>query len=223
MTMRRSVPDDGIAAEHATRPLFSAVADEAHEWFADDASGHDLDHAWRVFTLGVRIAEAEGADVEVVGAAALVHDLHRTMCEPGEYVHPEETLDEVREILERAGFPESKVEAVCHCVAVHDEYDFRGDPDRTETLEARVLRDADNLDAMGAVGIARNFAFTGLAGNPLWDPTEEDYSGVGHFYDKLLKLDAEMHTERGRELAAGRHEFLESFVERFEREWFGEL
>lgn len=220
---RRAVPDDGIAAEYAGRPLFQRVAAETREWLADDSSGHDEDYAWRVFALGVRIAEAEGADVAVVGAAALVHGLHRAMCDPGEYVHPEESLPEVREILDRANFPEAKIPDVCHCVAVHDEYDFRGDPDRTESLEARVLRDADNLDATGAVGIARNFAFTGLAGNALRDPTDEEYSGIGHCYEKLLHLREEMHTETGREIAAGRHEFLETFVERFEREWDGEL
>ena len=223
MTECRPVPDDGIAAEHAASPLFEVIATETHEWLVEDASGHDFDHAWRVFTLGVRIAESESADIEVVGAAALVHDLHRSMCDPGEYVHPEESLEEVRAILERADFPHEKVDEVCHCVAVHDEYDFRGDPDRAETLEARVLRDADNLDAIGAVGIARNFAFTGLAGNPLWDPSGEEYSGVGHCYDKLLALKDEMHTEMGQELAQGRHEYLEAFVERFEREWSGEL
>lgn len=109
-----------------------------------------------------------------------------------------------------------------HCVEVHDEYAFRGVDRPADTLEAEVLRDADNLDAIGAVGIARNFAFTGVVGNPLWDPSGEEYSGLGHFEDKLLYLLEEMHTEAGRELAEERHAFLETFKNRFEQEWYGE-
>lgn len=132
------------------------------------------------------------------------------------------TLDDVRAILVEGGFPDERVADVCHCVEVHDEYDFRGVERAAESLEAEVLRDADNLDAMGAVGVARDFAFTGVVGNPLWDPTGEEYSGLGHFEDKLLRLVDEMHTEAARELAAERHAFLERFKARFEREWFGE-
>ena len=223
MTLPSAVPHESIAAEQAERPLFQDIAHEMHEWLGEDASGHDMDHAWRVFTLAIRIAESEGADIEIAGAAALVHDIHRVLCEPGEFVHPEESLPEVRAVLERAHFPGAKISKVSHCVAVHDEYDFRGDPDRTESVEARILQDADNLDAIGAVGIARNFAFTGIAGNPLWDPNGEDPSGIGHTYTKLLSLKDEMYTELGRELAAERHDFHEAFVERFEREWRGEL
>lgn len=79
---------------------------------------------------------------------------------------------------------------------VDDEYEFRGIERPAETTEAEILRDADNLDAMGTVGIARNFAYTGVVGNPLWDPSGQEYSGVGHFYDKLLELKDEMNTER---------------------------
>jgi uncharacterized protein len=212
---------DEWTVEHADRPVFRAIDAEMREWLGDDSTGHDLHHAWRVFDLATTIAEAEGADVEVVGAAALTHDVHRVVDGTG-FVHPEETLDEVRAVLERAGFPEETLDAVLHCVAVHDEYEFRGEAVRADTLEAEVLRDADNLDAMGAVGVARCFAFTGVHGNPLWDPSGDDYSGLGHFRDKLLRLPDEMHTETARDIAADRHAFLAEFVERFEREWHGE-
>jgi uncharacterized protein YndB with AHSA1/START domain len=81
-----------------------------------------------------------------------------------------------------------------------------------ESPEAEILRDEDNLDAIDAVGIAQNFAFTGVYGNPLWDPEGEEPSGIDYCYDKLLKLKNEMHTDAARELAAERHEFLAEFV-----------
>lgn len=175
-----------------------------------------------MFLLGTRLARETGADEAVVQAAALTHDLHRSMGDDGEYVHPEASLPAVREILVAAAFPEPRIPDVCHCVEVHDEYAFRGMDQSPETIEAEVLRDADNLDAIGAVGIARDFAFTGVVGNPLWDPAGEGYSGLGHFEDKLLHLADEMHTDAARELAAGRHTFLVTFKERFEQEWYGE-
>jgi uncharacterized protein len=209
-------------AEHRDRPIFGAIADEMEDWLGDDSTGHDMDHAWRVFDLGVRIAEAEGADVEAVGAAALTHDVHRAVGESMD-VHPEESLDEVRAVLSAAGYPEEKVADVLHCVKVHDEYEFRGIEHEAESVEAEVLRDADNLDAMGAVGIARTFAFSGVAGHRLWDPDGEEYSALDHFDEKLLRLREEMHTAATRAFAEERHDFMAEFVERFREEWRGEL
>lgn len=218
------------------RPLFESIAAET-EPHLDGDPVHDLHHSWRVCHLGTRIAEAEGADAEVVGAAAITHDLHRVRGPDDAFVHPRETIPLVESILEAAGFPEGKTSAVCHCVAVHEEYDFEDDPAAAETIEAEVLQDADNLDALGAVGIARAFAFSGAHGNPLWRPDRDggpvgsyeklgrgdDASTMRHVREKLLRLRGTMNTETGREIAAERHAYLEGFVERFEREWRGEL
>lgn len=192
-------------------------------WIGDDSSGHDLDHAWRVFNVGMRLADEEGADTDVVGAAALTHDIHRSMGADGEYVPSEESLPEVRSVLEATPFPAAKIPAVLHCVEVHDEYAFDGAENPADTIEALVLQDADNLDAIGAVGIARNFAFTGVVGNRLWEPGTDEYSGLGHFQDKLFHLKTEMNTAEARDMAEERHRFLEEFSERFKKEWRGEL
>ena len=219
------------------RPLFERVADEMAVHLDGDDSGHDLQHLWRVNRLGSRIAESAGADPEVVGVAALVHDLHRVRGDG--FTHPEETIPEIREILADAGVPESLHDPVCHCVAVHEEYSFEEDPQTAETLEAEVLQDADNLDAIGAVGVARAFQFGGAHGNLMWDadrplPEDEAYekdagidddspgSTFHHIHAKLLRLHENMNTETGREIAAERHAFLEEFAERFEAEWYGE-
>ena len=202
--------------------VFREIERRMEKWVGDDSSGHDLDHAWRVFNVAVKIAVTEGADIDVVGAASLTHDIHRSMGDPDEYVPPEASLSEVRSILEATTFPREKIPAVLHCVEVHEEYEFRGDENPARTTEALVLQDADNLDAIGAIGIARNFAFTGVVGNRLWAPNTDEYSGLGHFDDKLYHLKDEMNTETARTLAEERHEFLTDFAERFKREWCGE-
>jgi uncharacterized protein len=218
-------------------PVFDRVAAEIAAHIDGDASGHDMHHLWRVCRVGTRIAETEGADPRIVGVAALVHDLHRVRGDG--FTHPEETIPEVRDVYAAADVPEELVDPACHCVAVHEEYDFEDDPLAAKTLEAEVLQDADNLDAIGAIGVARAFQFSGAHGNLLWDPDrplpdgpyqkdgfaddDRPASTLDHFHTKLLRLHENMNTETGRELAAERHAFLEEFVERFEAEWYGDL
>jgi len=193
------------------RARFEAIAAETAPHLDGDPI-HDVHHSWRVCRNGTRIAGAEGADVEVVGAAAIVHDLHRVWSLGDAFVHPRKTLPVVESILSAAGFPEEKVAAVCHCVGVHEEYAFEDDPDAAESIEAEVLQDADNLDALGAVGLARAFAFSGAHGNPLWWPDRDDapvgpYRKLGrgddastmrHVREKLLRLRETTNTETGR-------------------------
>ena len=200
---------------------FGAVAAAVRGYLGADSSGHDMHHVWRVFRLTQRFAGELGADRVVVGCAALTHDLHRVLGE-GTGCPPEETLQTVGSILAAAGLDSDRIDGVTHCVTVHDDLAFRGENPSPETLEAEILRDADNLDAMGAVGIARTFAFGGAHGTPLWDPDGEVYSQFYHFEDKLLRLPGEMHTEPARELAEERAAFLEWFRERFIAEWHGE-
>ena len=187
-------------------PPFPAVAAGVREYLAADSSGHDMHHVWRVFRLTQGFAERLGADRVVVGCAALTHDIHRVVGE-GTGCPPEATLPTVRDILADAGLGDNRIEAVCHCVAVHDDLAFRGEEPQPKTLKAEILRDADNLDAMGAVGITRTFAFGGVHGTPLWDPNGEEYSQLYHVKDKLLRLPEELHTEPARELAEERLAF----------------
>ncbi|NLV09441.1 HD domain-containing protein [Halomicrobium mukohataei] len=200
---------------------FPTVAANVREHLSADASGHDMHHVWRVFRLAQRFADELDADSEVVGCAALVHDLHRVLGD-GTGCDPEETLSVIEEMLEGTGIGDERTGAVQHCVAVHDDLEFRDEDPEPETIEAKILRDADNLDAMGAVGVARTFAFGGVHGTPLWDPDGEDYSQIYHFEDKLLRLQNELHTDPAQQLAEERHAFLETFFERFLAEWHGE-
>lgn len=222
-TLSDPVPTTG---EHPGGPRrheapFPAVADGVETFLATDFSGHDLHHVWRVFRLTQQFAAELDADHVVVGCAALTHDLHRVVGE-GTGCDPIETLPKVREILEVADVSPERVSAVEHCVAVHDELAFRGEDPTPETPEARILRDADNLDAMGAIGIGRTFAFGGVHETPLWDPAGQKYSQIYHFEDKLLRLRDELHTAPARRLAEDRHSFLTTFFDRFLAEWHGD-
>ena len=229
-----TIPRDSDSLYHSD-PLYRALAEEMRVYVDGDTTGHDRHHAWRVFRVGRRLAAEEGADEEIVCAAALTHDLHRVVDDG--FVHPRETLPQIEAMLSTVGFPPDKLDAVLHCVAVHEEYPFEATPEPVDTLEAAVVQDADNLDAIGAVGIARTFAFGGAHGNPLWNPdadleigspTAETYDKrdhsvcvIEHVHEKLLKLADAMNTDAGRAMARDRHEFLLAFVKRFEAEWHG--
>ena len=162
-----------------------------------------------------------------------MHNLHRLRGDG--FTHPCETLPTVRESLDTADFPQAEHDAVCHCVEHHEEYDFaeQTDLDHVPTVEERVLRDADNLDALGAIGIGRAFTFGAHYGQGMYDPervvrdtydrSDRENTVIQHAREKLLRLPDAMETEAGRDLAAERVAFVEEFVERFEAEWQGEL
>jgi len=208
-------------------PPFPAVADAVADRYAAADGAHDLGHAWRVFATAGRLADelpddpgADGfsaVDRTVAGTAALVHDLHRVAG-----VDPRDSLGDVAATLAETPVDDATAAAVREVVAGHDDYAFRGEAPEPPSAAAAVVWDADNLDAVGAVGVARTFAFGGASGSPLWDPDGEDYSQLYHFEDKLLKLREELHTAPARAVAADRHAFLERFHERFRAEWAGE-
>lgn len=181
--------------------------------FASDSSGHDDTHTFRVHALAKRIALAEGADLELVELAALLHDVddHK--------LSPETAAGKDRAVgfLRCHGVGYDRIMAI---IQIIDQVSFSRNSFPPSTLEGKCVQDADRLDAMGAIGIARTFAYGGSKGRRLHDPQMQDpTASVQHFYDKLLRLKSMMNTETGRQLAAPRHEFLEAFLEEFLREW----
>lgn len=214
----------------ADRETIERVRATVAEDLAGDATGHDLTHLDRVARLGVALAEHEGADPAVVAVAAYCHDLHR-LIERGEghvrHVASSAVEELVRAALARARVPTAQVEPVVACVAFCGRHGFTGDHD-SGSLEACVLRDADNLDAIGAVGIARAFVFGVALGEPMWVPDADaaqhyepgrTSSVLHHFEEKLLHLRDDMLTRAGRAVADERHAVLERFVTQFRREW----
>lgn len=215
--------------------FFGKIGNEVKKFFKKDPTGHDFYHIKRTFDLAINLQKKEGGDKLVIGAAALLHDIHRYRERNAKkLLDVKGSLDGVRKILEKTKFPKDKISAVLHCIKHHEAYSFTKGGKKGETKEALILQDADNLDAMGAIGIARCFTFGGAHKVPLWIPekeTKERYykpyqlatSSIHHFYDKLLKLKDNMNTKTARKIAEKRHKYMKEFLDRFFKEWGGKL
>lgn len=196
--------------------------EQARRYYEGADAIHDFDHVLRVLALAERLAREEGADLEIVWAATLLHDVARGQGDRLSANHAHAGADFAREVL--AGQPPEKVEAVAHAVAAHR---FRSGPD-PQTLEAKVLHDADKLDAIGAIGVARAFAFGGYEGQRLWadvpagyresQATRHEHTPVHEYQIKLSKIKGRLLTESARRLAEGRHTFMVGFFEQLEQE-----
>jgi uncharacterized protein len=206
------------------RVRFRVVAD-----FAAAPAAHDVDHLDRVARLAARLATEEGADPDLAGVAAYVHDYHRLVeHERGGVVAPEDAWASVEPVLTDCRVPETWWPEIHEAVALTGRYRFAGDEVTGASVVARCVRDADNLDAIGAIGIARAFMYGGSIAEPLWLPEAERLtvyregptsSVIAHFYEKLVRLGEDMLTETGRMLATERTAFLLDFLGRFHEEW----
>ena len=195
-----------------------------------DASGHDYFHVLRVVKLAQRIASVESADPELVGLIAALHDVDDRKLSPETC----ENLDHARTFLHREGVPSDRIEWILHGIR---QISFKGtDSVSPDSIEAKCVQDADRLDAIGAIGIARTFAFGGSRGAQMYNPEEPprenmDYKTyaytqshtINHFYEKLLLLKDMMNTETGKAMAIHRHGYMEQFLEEFYAEWEGKL
>lgn len=213
---------------------FYPSIEEARAWYASADLAHDFEHVLRVLNLALKIAEAEGADLEIVHAAALLHDSRGAMPSSdgqGRLGHHLSSAQFAGEVLKQAGWETARSEAVQHCIRAHR---YRHDGEQPETIEAQCVFDADKLDVLGALGAARTIAYATQAGQPFFvEPT-------AHFREKGEKLDGEPHsayheylfklrhvkdrlfTKTGRELAVQRDAFLHQFFEQLCAECRGE-
>ena len=211
--------------------IITATAQFIEQKFADEGSGHDWAHIRRVWLMARRLAGADPeADAQVVELAALLHDIADWKFHDGDY---EAGPRAARAWLEQQGAPEATITRV---ETVIREVSFKGLGVETpaSSIEAAVVQDADRLDAIGAIGIARAFAYGGHKGRALHDPAvppvahdsfasyqKNNGPTLNHFYEKLLHLRDRLHTGAAREVAAGRQAFMESYVARFLAEWDG--
>ncbi|MDG5757897.1 HD domain-containing protein [Natronococcus sp. A-GB1] len=209
--------------------MLETVRDRARPYFEDAPPAHDWHHVRRVAALAdTLVAKQTGsADERIVQLAVALHDIGREREDRGEIDdHAAWGAREGSRILADVGASEETIEHVRHCIGAH-RYSNDVEP---ETLEAEIVCDADNLDALGAVGIARAFAHGSVIGSPLYDPDvppAEDETVAGrsqynHFYKKILELPERMYTDAGRDLAADRATFAREYLERFEAEAAGE-
>jgi uncharacterized protein len=203
------------------------VKKRAESFFGDVNPAHDWFHVKRVHELAIRLADEENADKEVVEAAVFLHDIGRVKEDEGEIEnHAEWGAEKAQEILEELDYSQDFIDKVSHCIRSHR---YSKDPE-PENLEAKVLSDADNLDALGATGIARTFTYGGERDSVIADPelpAEEDDSEAGatslnHLEKKILNLKDRMYTGTGEEFAEERHSYVEEFVKRFKDEMQGD-
>jgi uncharacterized protein len=212
-------------------PLVRKVEAAVRSALRGEASGHDEWHILRVLALAERIARSEpAADRRIVALAALLHDLGDWKFHGGdEAAAPREAA----RLLRRFGAPLDvvrRVQAVCREVS----YKGAGVPDLPGSLECRIVQDADRLDAIGAIGVGRAFAYGGSRGRSMYVPGEDPVlhrsfaaykksrgHTINHFHEKLLLLKDRLHTKEARRIARRRHAFLVSFLERFLAEWEG--
>jgi uncharacterized protein len=196
--------------------------EQAQQQYQSIDAVHDFDHVLRVLALAEQLAQAEGADQEIVRTAALLHDAARGHGDRLAADHAQAGAELARRLLE--SHPPKKVEAVAHAIAAHR---FRTGP-TPQTVEAAVLHDADKLDAIGAIGVARAFAFGGHEGQRLWGKvpsnyvesalTRSEHTPVHEYTYKLVRIKERLLTKSARHLAEERHAFMVAFFERLERE-----
>lgn len=198
------------------------------EKFENEYSGHDWFHTLRVFRTATRIAEAEGADVVTVQLAALLHDVDDRKLSPETYAEQKNA----RVFLAENGVEESVICEICRIIS---EVSFVGsDSVVPSTLEGKCVQDADRLDAIGAIGIARAFAYGGNHNRLMYHPdiapnpnmSKEEYiksnsTTVNHFYEKLFKLTDMMNTDTAKQIAKERDEYMKAFIAEFLDEWEG--
>ncbi len=213
-----------------TEEQWERLQEEARKYYAKDQGSHRWDHVQRVLALAKRLALAEGADLDVVRVAALFHDIARgeEKESKGKVCHAERGAELTRAILRHLGLPEAFITRVTEAIASHR---FRSSR-RPQTLEAKVLFDADKLDALGAVGIGRAFLFAGEVGARLHNPEvdlsrTQPYSSEDtawrEFKLKLRKIKDQMLTREGQRMAQERYKFMETFFERLNKEVEGKV
>lgn len=194
--------------------------------FENESSGHDWWHINRVWKLARKIAKIENANLFYVEMAALLHDL-----DDWKLNNEEKEENKAEKWMQKLGMKQTDILAILQII---DEISFKGAGVTTTpgTIEAKVVQDADRLDAMGAIGIARTFSYGGCKNRQIYDPevlpeTHYDFESykkstsptINHFYEKLLLLKDRMNTETAKKMAGQRHHFMELYLKQFFNEW----
>ena len=201
------------------------------ELFQKDSSGHDISHLERTMKTALYLQEKEGGDRLIIGISAFLHDVHRIMQnESGQFVSPKDSLETIRNILSHINLSTEQVNQICYCIEFHEQYNWNGN--NVSDINTLILQDADNLDAIGAIGIGRTFSYGGAHNVVMYDDTValnesndyseangDDPSTIHHFYHKLFKLGDNMNTNTAKELARRRTKFMKTFVKEFLDEW----
>lgn len=208
--------------------------ERARSWYPEYDPVHGYDHILRVYRMAEKIGRAEGADMEILKAAALLHDAQGSQTSGGDHgrrQHHQASADFAKEVLQGEGWPPEKIAAVQHCIRAHR---FRDNSETPQTLEAKILFDADKLDVIGAVGIARTIAYDVVVNQPIYaEPSTrflesgekepgEAHTSYHEFLFKLIKIKDRLFTQTARKIAVDRHRFLVEYFNRLAAEERGE-
>ncbi len=212
--------------------LIKVIAEEVKQKLEGEGSGHDWWHIYRVWKMAHQIGKEENADMFVVELASLLHDIA-----DWKFYGGDDTIGPkvARQILSEHGVSEDVTNHVCEIIFTMA-FKGAGVKSEVQTLEGKIVQDADRLDAIGAIGIARVFAYGGHKGRAIYNPeqkpvmhqTKEEYikneaSSINHFYEKLLLLKDRMNTQTAKLLAEQRHRLMEEYLDRFFQEWDGKI
>jgi uncharacterized protein len=208
--------------------------EQARSWYSGNDPVHDFDHILRVYRTSEHLAQAEGADLEIVRAAALLHDAEGSSPDDPtrRATHQHASADFAAQVLNAEGWPPERIAAVQHCIRAHR---FRDTSEQPQTLEAEIIFDADKLDAIGAVGVARVIAYSARAARPFYAPPSgqfmqngkkeagEAHSSYHEHLFKLSKIRERMFTKTGKAIAEQRHQYIDEYFKRLIAEWNGQL
>lgn len=210
--------------------IIKKAADYAQRLLSSETSGHDWWHTYRVWKMSLHIARKERADLFVVQLAALLHDVDDYKLKFSKAGIKKKT---VKQILSKIGTDDITAKKILHIIQ-NMSFNKSFDGKKVNTLEGKIAQDADRLDALGAVGIARTFAFGGSHGRKIYDPKiklakfksskecrHSESPSINHFYEKLLLIGNMLNTKTARQIAKERHKYLEQYLERFFAEWEG--
>lgn len=210
--------------------LINKTIEFVKQFFKNEYSGHDYFHTLRVYNTAIEIAKEEQANLKIVSLAALLHDVDDVKLSPDTCLNK----DNARNFLKENNIDNNEINLICRII---DEVSYKGtDTIKPSSLEGCIVQDADRLDALGAIGIARAFAYGGHHNRVMYDPeilpklnmTESEYRNhisttVNHFYEKLFNLKKLMYTKKAIEIADQREQFMKDFISRFINEWDGTL
>ena len=186
------------------------------KFFKDDYSGHDYYHSLRVYNTAIKITEKENnkaIDLTKVKLIALLHDVDDYKISP----ETSANLDNAKSFLKKNKIDTKVIESIISDIS---NLSFsKGKSSDCLSIEGKIVQDADRLDALGAIGIARTFTYSGANNRALYDPIDNKESSIKHFYDKLLKIENLMNTEYGKQLAKERTNYMNNFLKEFYNQW----
>ncbi len=213
--------------------LINKIKEKVKKYFSEDATGHSIDHLERTLNYALYLQKKEGGDIVVVAISAFIHDIHRIMgSEQHRFVSPKESLPVVETFLNDLEITDKQKQHILYAIEHHEEYSFGSEKVSVTDVESKILQDADNLDAIGAIGLARTFKFCFAHNIKEFEPNVElyrndfnenknDISIIHHIHNKLLRLGDYMNTNSAKKLAEEKTKLMQNFLDMYLKEYNG--